>query len=57
MWLARRGEAEREALLLWLPSALPILSSDALSYGYLELLLKGPFKWEALSVKQCAACQ
>lgn len=50
-WHSLMTEPERQALLLWLPSALPVLSPDALSYGFLELTLK-TCRWEALTIKQ-----
>jgi len=39
-WSAMRSATARETLLLWMPSALPALSPEALSFGYIELLLK-----------------
>ena len=47
-WGAMRSAEARETLLIWLPSALPALSPDALAYGYLELLLR-ELRWDTLT--------
>ena len=48
-WNAMRSEEEREALLLWIPSALPVFSFDALSHGYVDLMLR-TLRWGTLTL-------
>lgn len=54
-WVSCHSDDEREALLLWLPSAISVCSNEALSYGYVDLLFSGLFQWEKLSVVQYRA--
>ena len=42
---------EREAVLLWLPSALPSLAPEALSYAFVSLALTG-LRWDTLGAAQ-----
>ena len=53
-WGAMRSADAREALLAWLPSALPHLSPDGVAYGFADLLLR-EIRWDELTPAQYEA--
>ena len=51
VWASMKQPDEREAVLLWLPSALPSLAPEALSYAFVSLALTG-LRWDTLGAAQ-----